>query len=206
MFNAFIKSLLFRLPVFIFLLLIIGLSGCASHYVDNATPEIPVTEFVKPQLAKPVQLLFEFQTNGVVNANVTELLKDRVADQVKLSGLFSEVEYSAVESGEILSVTLNNVPLEGEDAFAKGFVTGFTFGLAGSQVTDGYICTAKYISNTQPKGVEIEARHAIHTKLGAGEEPANSTKAKNIDEAVNMMIKQILSHVLNDLSRSEKIN
>jgi hypothetical protein len=204
--NIFTTSFLFRLPILAFLFLTISLSGCVSHYVDNATPEIPVDQFTTPQLVKPVQLLFEFQTNGVVNAFATKLLKDYVADQIKLSGLFSEVGFSAVEGGNILSVILNNVSVDGEDAFAKGFAAGFTFGLASSQVTDGYICTAKYISNSQPEAINIEARHAIHTMVGAGEEPINSTKANNVDEAVSLMLKQILSHVLNDLSNNEKFN
>lgn len=176
-----------------------ALTGCASVYVDTATKEVAASEFNKPASLKPVQLLFEFQTKGAVNTRATDFLKAQVAEQVKSSGLFSEVKEQAVPGGALLNITLNNVPMS-DDAFAKGFVTGLTFGLAGTQVSDGYICTAKYLDDTHPEPVVKVARHAIHTTMGASSAPANATKAESVEAAVRTMTRQVVSTALNDLS------
>jgi hypothetical protein len=179
---------------------LLAISGCASFYVDGAVKEVAATEYKKPAPLRPVQLLFEFQTKGAANDRATALLKGRVADQVKASGLFESVSEAPVPGGALLSVTLNNVPLS-DDAFSKGFVTGLTFGLAGSKVSDGYICTARYNAGTSGEAIVKQARHAVHTTLGAGATPGNATKADNLEAAVTTMTRQVLSNVLNDLSR-----
>lgn len=175
------------------------LAGCANMYVDGATREVSVAQFRKPDPVHPVQVMFEFQTKGTANARATEFLKVQVVDQVKESGLFSEIAEGPVAGGALLSITLNNVPLN-DDAFSKGFVTGLTFGLAGSQVSDGYVCTARYLDGAGTQALVKQARHAIHTTLGASSAPANATKAADGKEAVTTMTRQIVSNVLNDLS------
>ena len=192
--NSFFSFLKLSLITFVFL----ALTGCASMYVDGTTKEISTNQFKKQEPMHPVMLVFEFQTKGVANARATEYLKERVMNQVKDSGLFSEVSLAPVAESRVLSITLNNVVLT-DDAFTKGFVTGMTFGLAGSSVSDGYICTARYLGNEQP-AISKQARHAIHTTLGAKASPENATKAANAEEAVTLMTHQVLSNVLNDLS------
>lgn len=180
--------------------LTVTLTGCATHYVDGATKGVSASQFRKPTAPQPVQLVFEFQTKGVANANATQQLKAQVLQSVKDSGLFSSVEEKPVPSGSMLSLKLNNVVLT-DDAFSKGFATGLTFGLAGSQVSDGYICTISYFGNGQGAPVTKTARHAIHTTLGAAKSPGNAEKAASIQEAVTKMTSQIVSTGLNDLSQ-----
>lgn len=176
------------------------LGGCASAYLDGTTKEIPVAQFKRPATPAPVQVLFDFQTKGVTNAQASALLRERVVAQVKASGLFSEVGMNAVPNGAVLSITLNNVPLS-DDAFAKGFVTGLTFGLAGSQVSDGYVCTASYRASGDAAPLVKQARHAIHTTMGAAATPGNATKMPDHKEAAFQMTSQVISNVLNDLSQ-----
>lgn len=183
-------------------LLLIGLvmlTGCANMYVDGNTKEVDSSQFRKPDPLHPVQVFFEFQTKGVANARATSYLKARVIDQVKASGLFSTVAETPDAGGAMLNVTINNVPLS-DDAFTKGFVTGLTFGLAGSQVSDGYICTVRYSATPGAQAVTKLARHAIHTTVGATSAPGNAVKAANGEEAITLMTRQIVSNVLNDLS------
>ena len=179
---------------------VLAATGCANFYVDGATKEVPAAQFKKPVPTHPVQLLFEFQTKGVANARATDLLKAKVLDQVKASGLFSTVSEGPVDGGALISLTLNNVPLT-DDAFSKGFVTGLTFGLAGSQVSDGYVCTVRYQSGTRATALTRQARHAIHTTMGAANAPGNATKATDTLAAVTLMTQQVISNVLNDLSQ-----
>ncbi|UDF36229.1 UNVERIFIED_ORG: hypothetical protein LHJ69_03930 [Shinella sp. XGS7] len=176
------------------------LGGCASHYVDGSVREVAAADYQKRAQAQPVQLLFEFQTKGVTNAAATNLLKKRISDQVQASGLFTEVSEAPVKDGATLSIVLNNVPMS-DDVFSKGFMTGLTLGLAGSQVSDGYICTASYRGGADLPAIVSKARHAIHTTMGAAAQPGNAQKAASIDEAVTQMSRQVLSQVLNDLSR-----
>jgi len=176
------------------------LSGCASFYVDGNTKEVDSSQYKSPQTKRPVQLLFEFQTKGVTNARATELLKARVSSQIKASGLFTDVSETPAAGGALLSLTLNNVPLT-DNAFSQGFVTGLTFGLAGSKVSDGYVCTARYTSGTAAGVVTKQARHAIHTTMGATASPGDAVKAESIDAAVTTMTRQVLSNVLNELSQ-----
>lgn len=176
------------------------LGGCASAYLDSSTKEIPSAQFKKPASPAPVQLLFDFQTKGVANAQVTALLRERVTAQVKASGLFSEVGPSAVPDGAMLSITLNNVPMS-DDAFTKGFLTGLTLGLAGTQVGDGYVCTATYRGANGAPPVVKQARHAIYTTIGATGGPSNAVKMPDHKEAAFQMTTQVISNVLNDLSQ-----
>lgn len=181
------------------LALVMLFTGCASIYVDGATKEVPAAQYTKPAKTAPVQVFFEFQTKGVANAQATTLLKGKAMEQIKASGLFDAVSDQPSAGGGLLSVTLNNVPLS-DDAFSKGFVTGLTFGLAGSQVSDGYVCTAKF-TPASGQAVTKTARHAIHTTLGAAAAPGNATKAAGMEDAAYTMQRQVLSQVLNDLSK-----
>jgi hypothetical protein len=155
------------------------LGGCASYYVDGNTRDVAVTHYKTPAAKRPVQLLFEFQTKGVANARATELLKPKIRAQVESSGLFASVSDTPAADSALLSVTLNNVPLS-DDAFSKG---------------------AKYLPGSGTTAVTHQARHAIHTTIGATSSPGNAIKAENIDSAVSTMTRQILSNVLNDLSQ-----
>jgi hypothetical protein len=177
-----------------------AMTGCASVYVDGAVKEVPSAQFIKPAKVAPVQLFFEFQTKGVANARATELLKTRVVDQVKASGLFDSVSDQSTATAGTLSLTLNNVPLS-DDAFSKGFVTGLTFGLAGSQVSDGYLCTLKFTPASGQAPLVKSARHAIHTTMGAAPTPGNAVKAAGFEDAAFTMTRQVLSQLLDDLSK-----
>lgn len=189
---------LFKLTLITFILLMF--TGCATMYVDGTTKEVSPSQYKTKEQKSPVMLVFEFQTKGVANAKVTEYLKARVLEQVKSSGLFSDVSLSPVAENRVLSITLNNVPIT-DDAFSKGFVTGLTFGLAGSSVSDGYICTGRYLGSPEQQAITKQTRHAIHTTLGAKLAPDNAIKTANAEEAVTLMMRQVISNVLMDLSQ-----
>lgn len=176
------------------------LTGCATHYLDSTMKEVPPSAYSRPAQPRPVQLVMEFQTKGVSNARATEHTKAMVRETVVATGLFSEVREAPVGGAGLLSVTINNVPLS-DDAAAKGFIAGLTFGAAGQTVTDGYICTVSYLAPGQGTPVVKTAKHAIHTTVGAKSDPPNSQRVASIDEAVRTMVRQVTSSALSDLSR-----
>jgi hypothetical protein len=175
------------------------LPGCATMYVDNGLKDVAASEYRHPQAPQPVQMLFAFQTKGTPNAKATDFLKKEVSDTVTASGIFASVSGEPVTGGALLDVTINNVPLT-DNVFAKGFATGFTFGLAGNVVTDGYVCTVEYQAHPGAAKITATKSHAIHTTMGAKGAPPNATKAKNVDDAVNTMARQIVENTLRALA------
>lgn len=179
--------------------LAIGLTGCMSVYVDNRPAEVPSSQFARPAEPKPVQLFFEFQTKGVQNQQATALLKGRITDQVRTSGVFSAVSETPVDGGASLSIVLDNVPTS-DDAFSKGMVTGLTLGLVGNQVGDGYLCTATYRAPGAAEPVVKKARGILWATVGAKSSPEGATKADSIDAAMTRISRQVVSNVLNDVT------
>lgn len=180
------------------------LTGCASFYVDTATREVPVAQFKKVGTPKAVAFSFEFQSRGAPNARATEFLQAQVQEQVANSGLFSTL--GGGSDSARLNVQLNNVPLTGENAAGKGFVTGLTFGLAGNVVTDVYECKVTYLPAGQGVPLVTTARHAIHTALGNTAAPANAAKSASMEEAIRTMTRQVVANALNDLSQQTTFN
>ncbi len=179
--------------------LALAATGCATHYVDTALKDVPADKMVKAKEPKPVQVLFEFQTKGATNSRATDSLKTKTTEIVTKSGLFSQVSATPVASGAVLSIVVNNVPLTA-DAASKGFVTGLTFGLAGSTVSDGYICTVDYLPGGAAPKISTTVRHAIHTTVGNAGTPPNAVKSASITEAVETMLRQIVSNGLNTVA------
>jgi hypothetical protein len=174
------------------------LSGCASFYLDPATKDVPVAEMRHAAVPQPVRLNFEFQTRGAPNSRATEFLNSAVREQLQASGLFSSLDGGP--NAAILEVKLNNIPLSDDSPAAKGFVTGFTFGLVGSKVSDGYECKLSYLPPGQTAPVVKVARHAIHTTLGNASPPPGTIQAPDINVAVKQMTHAVLSNALRDLS------
>lgn len=182
--------------------LVLGLSllttGCASAYLDPATKDVPVAQLRKPAHPQPVRLNFEFQTRGAPNAPATTLLKGAVEDQVKTSGLFAGIE--GAPNAAVLDIKINNIPLNDDSPAAKGFVTGFTFGLVGSSVSDGYECKLSYLAPGATQPVTKLVRHAIHTTLGNASPPPGTIQMPSIKDAVMGMAHAAISNALRDLS------
>lgn len=181
------------------LLSILLLNGCASVYVDTALKDVKPEEISKPISPRDAQLVFEFRSKGTANASATAHLKDQVTALVVESGLFKNVAGSPQSDGALLSVVIDNVPLT-DDAFSQGFVSGLTFGLVGSAVTDGYVCTIEYLPPGEQAPISTTVRHAIHTTIGAKGAPVNVAPAASVDEAVRTMTRQVVLNGLKQLA------
>ena len=178
------------------------MTGCASMYVDTATKEVPVAEMKKPAQLKPTQVAFEFKTRGAPNAAATKQLSDAVLKQVADSGLFAP---AAATGSAMLNVSLDNIKL-GDDPTSKAFVTGLTFGLAGTAVTDGYVCTVTYLAPGQTTPVVKKATHAIHATIGNASAPAGAGPKVDMTTAINTMTRDIVSNALRDLALDPAFN
>ena len=179
--------------------LMVGLTGCLSMkaYVDPALPMVTKADVGQVAAPTPVQILFEFRTKGSSNARATEQVKPRIVAVVAESGLFSAVSSTAGNQGGagVLTITIDNVPLT-DNAAAKGFGTGLTFGLAGSTVTDGYTATATYTRDG--KTTEVSVKHALHSTIGNASGPPG-LKPMDMQSAVNQIMDQLTWNVLKAL-------
>jgi hypothetical protein len=168
-------------------------------YVDPTLPTVTKADLPSNTHLHPVQVLFEFQTRGVSNATATSSVKPRVLAVANESGLFSGVSETTAanpaDSG-ILKIVINNTPLD-EHPAAKGFGTGLTLGLAGSEVTDGYVCTADY--TFAGKTTETVVRHKIYTTIGNHAAPPGLKPMKPMD-AIHQVIDQLTWNAIKQLA------
>lgn len=184
--------------------LALSLSACMTphSYVDQSLGEPHYADLKKSASPQPIQLLVEFQSKGVANARATEAAKPRVYEQVSQSGLFSQVSYDPVPSGRKLSISINNVPLT-DDVAAKGFGVGLTFGLVGTMVTDGYICTVNYVEPGRDAVTKV-VKHAIYTTIGNASGPAG-LQPMPLQQAADTMIRQIVARSLEEIDQSSDL-
>lgn len=176
------------------------LSGCltAKSYVDPALPRVDRADIAAPTTPRPVQVAVEFRTKGSANAAATAEVQPRAIAIAAESGLFSTVsrEATGADAG-LLTVVINNVPLEGENAEAEGFGVGLTFGAVGTMVTDSYVTTMTYSRGGETTSVDV--RHALHTTIGNKAGPEGLT-AMTPQDAIHQVIDQIIWNGLDQLA------
>jgi len=180
------------------------LSGCLStkHYIDPTLPKIDIASLKQPTTPQPVQVFFEFQTNGTTNTKATEYVRPIVLDTIKKSKLFSDVVTAPTTAQRKLFVTINNL-VNMDDAKARGFTTGLTFGLSGTMVTDGYQLTASDAMTGRDE-VKHSYKHAIYTTIGNADGPAGLSEVPKAD-AVRLAMEGLTLNLLNDMSKSGEL-
>lgn len=175
------------------------LTGCLSTkmYVDPALPVVAKADVAPVAQPRPVVVLVEFSTKGKSNARATAEVKPRVVAVAAESGLFSSVSQTAgAADAGIFKLIIDNVAVD-ENAAAKGFGTGLTFGAVGTMVTDGYVATASY--SRDGKVTEVDVRHAIHTTIGNKKGP-DGLVAMEPQAAVYQVMDQITWNALKQLN------
>lgn len=176
------------------------LSGCLSmkSYVDPALPVVKAADIDAPASPATANLLYEFRTKGNANARATTLTRGFALSAANESGVFTRViEGAGAPADGQLTIVIDNVPVT-DNAAAKGFGTGLTLGLAGSIVTDGYVCTARYVRGSDPVK-EVVLRHSLHTTIGNKSGPEGLT-AVTMDQGVETVVKQLVLNALKQLA------
>jgi hypothetical protein len=178
-------------------------AAAAKWFVDNALGEVKPEEKVVPATPKPVQLLFEFQRDGGPNPRATKEVKPWILEDLKKSGVFSDVVETPVPDGAVLSIKFNNVVKKEELDKAKsdGFKAGLGFGLFGGVVaTDHYVVTFEYLGGPTTAPITTTVNHALHMKFGKKDVEIPGTEVKNVKEAVQTVVRQVTYRGVNTIA------
>ena len=176
-------------------------TGCLSikSYVDPKFRDATYQSVRTPETPTPAVVTCEFQMNGKHGHKNQDALVRRKAMRVLTSTkVFSEVEASAGASVGQLQIRINNVGDIG-GAVGKGFATGLTFGLAGSEVVDGYEMTVIYTPAGGSPTTKVY-KHAIHSTIGAHAPPPGMQPVPLAD-AFDQVVEEMLLNCLRDFQR-----
>jgi hypothetical protein len=177
----------------------IGLTGCMTvkSYVDPTLPVLAQGQLPKIQKPQPATVLFEFRTKGNANARATNSIRPKVMAALADSRMFGTLSETAGADNGLLRVVIDD-QADTSNAAAKGFGTGLTLGLAGSLVTDVYVCTTSY--TVGGKTVETTVQHALHSTIGNHGAPQGMTAVKP-QEAIDQIVNQLVWHALQQLDQ-----
>lgn len=148
------------------------------------------------RLAKPisVKLDTQFQRNGQPLPAADGELRSQVERTLRASGVF--IPTADPNAPAIINVVANNIA-DLAAARGRGFVTGLTFGGAGSMFDDNYEFTFTFhdAANHERK---MTYQHAIHTAIGRTERPAGLTPTTTAD-AFGRVVEDVVLNFVQDL-------
>lgn len=193
---------------------VVAAVAAALYFVSVATPASAAHFYVDRKLGSvaerstmtspgPVQVLVEFQTNGVRNEKATkQVTKMVMAEMAKLPYL-PALSDKPVASGALLTVKINNVFSEEErkKAMKAAFATGFTFGAADTVVRDNYKVGLGYVASTGAQVLTSEVEHSLITTLGKKSDATMGVEFKKANDALSALFGQTLDHGLDSIAR-----
>jgi len=195
-------------PAFGLLLLLVAAlgSGCLQtrSYLDAKLPRVAYTDLSAVADPRPLQLDFDWQVNGSSSKTTRKQVLPTITRILGNSKFFAAIT-TATNAGPDaarLQLVINNVGDIGA-AVGKGFLTGLTFGAAGSAVTDGYVMTATYLKPGAGP-VTRTYEHAIHSTIGNKRGP-EGLQAVPLNEAWAAVSEQLLMNLLRDLQRDGQL-
>lgn len=167
-------------------------------YIDAKLGDLKAEDKVKVATPKPVQLIFEFQRDGIPNARATKFVRPIILEALKAQGVFADFIETPVADGALLSIKFNNIPQKG--AAGKGFASGLTLGLAGLFVTDFYEVKFDLAPTIGSDVISKLIKHELHLKKGKKDIPDPGVEVKNLDVGIRVIIAQAAAHGLNQLA------
>ena len=176
-------------------------AAAARFYVDKTLGD--VANRASMTSTGPVQVLVEFQTNGVRNEKATKQATKMVMAELAKLPYLPQLSEKPVASGALLTVKINNIFSEEERkaAMKAAFKSGFTFGASDTIVRDNYTMNFRYVPATGGAALDSEVKHVLVTTLGKGSDTSYGTEYKKPNDAVSALIGQTLDHGLDAIAR-----
>ena len=196
-----IRRLLAAFAALLVMLSIAAPAQAARFYVDNKLGNI--TARAALSAPGPVQVVVEFQINGVRNERGTKDAKKMVLAELAKLPYLPEVSDKPVANGALLTVKINTIFSEAERkaAMKSAFASGFTFGASDTIVRDNYTVSLGYSPAAGAAPVTSEVKHSLVTTLGKGSDASFGTEFKKANEAVSAVFGQTLDHGLDAIAR-----
>jgi len=179
-----------------------GAVAQAAAYVGDGLTDVSAQDKAVVANPQPVQLIFQFDTKGAPNARATKLLKQHVIDDLKATGAFAQISDGPTSNGAILGVTIDDVatPADLARAEGQGAVTGATFFIAGSNITEHYQSTLEYVASPTSPKITRTAQQAVIMQMGLiNSPPEHAVKIGKMDDAIYTMVRQIIDNPLNEI-------
>ncbi len=179
-------------------------TGCA-YYVGKDHPTVSYSE-LRPSAKTPLLLNFKYLANGVYDKDLTKSYKVNFMLILKDSGLFSSVTFvedQGSTSGPRMDLVLNETSDESSNVM-KGFITGLTFFILGSNVTSNYQFEGRY---TQPgmTPVSFNYNHTLYMTKGLIVSKPDGIQRYSYDAAVDHIAMDLTVHLLRDLQQAGQL-
>lgn len=174
-------------------------SGCIlpKGYIDPSFRTATYRDVTPAAAPVHVRVENKFSMNGKEASRASELLAKKASRVIESTKVF-QIDGQA---SDILSIHIDNYGDKSE-AFAKGFATGFTFGLVGSHVVDRYKMTISYrYANNQV--FENTYDHALHSTVGIKSAPEGMQPVSYAD-AFDQIVEDLLLRFLVDFEKWQK--
>ena len=130
------------------------------------------------------------------------IIRRKAAKILTATRVFVEVGNAFTNQADNLEINVNNVGDLGA-AKAKGYGTGATLGLAGSEVVDGYQIHIIYTAPGKPP-VAKNYEHELHTTVGAHSAPKGMIKVPK-DQGFDRVLEDVLLNCIRDLQKEDAL-
>ena len=182
-------------------MLCLGLFGCISSnsYVDPQFREAAREDIRQAKTVHRVAVETEFRTHGRLNGRANSELRREVIQALQATGTAMVVNGPADIT---VRVRANNVGDMGK-AVGKGFVTGLTFGAAGSTVTDLYEFEVDYV--IRDKTQTQSYKHAIHTTVGLKAAPVEGVAPASATGAFSLVVQDVVNNFVKEMQDQDKL-
>lgn len=180
----------------------LALTGCISSksYVDPKYQDLSLSDLKAVESQHLAKVEIEFQRNGEHLDKVDEILRVQVEKVFLSSGVITP---STEREDITIKVTCNNFSDLGE-AFAKGFGTGLTFGLAGSTVIDFYEVKIELMRGDEH--IEKTYEHALHSTIGNTDPPFANVEGGTAENGFNGIIEDVIFQFIKDMQEDERFS
>jgi hypothetical protein len=177
-------------------------SGCISthSYVDPSGHHASFNDLQR--VSPPYQLVVrvQYELNGQERARAVHSLQDHAERSLRASGVAVPYDGTGTSAGELLIVANDVGSIAG--AVAKGFGTGLTFGLVGSQVTDAFEITMRLTQGSSV--IEHKYNHALISTVGLHSAPPGLTPVSPSD-GFNQITDDVLLNFLKDVQAEGRL-
>ncbi len=182
--------------------LVVASTGCVHMYVDPQYRSATYKDIQYTNNPPLVELSVEFQFNGTHWKSQDTDLRQHLVRFLAASKVFEAAANTNIPTVGTLQITLNDTGNVGAAA-GKGFVTGLTYGIIGSEVEDHYIMTAIYkpANGTAFTG---KYQYSIHSTIGIHATP-KGLEPISPSEAENVVIEDTMLNFLRDWQKQQAI-